>query len=239
MEQYQEFMNRISKFELPELSLGEGDFTVNPSVIEKVGMDQAFLPFYGDTTIFDLSAQEKAQISRITEQLYQEVPECFSERLRDETLHMTLHDLSNSPVQEKVGISMQENQAKLQLLLSVQPVLQQTIQMQSKAVFNMVNLALVIGFYPVNETEYVKLMQLYELVDQVQTLPYPLTPHITLAYFRRNGFSHHAAQKLSAAVNALNQQTIEITLDTRYLYYQHFQSMNDYRKVLCFTETDS
>ena len=65
------------------------------------------------------------------------------------------------------------------------------------------------------------------------TLPYPMTPHITLAYYRKDGFSHEYAEKLTKQIAALNRQPIEITLQTERLYYQHFQSMNSYQNRLC------
>ena len=229
MEQYQEFLNRISSFELPVLSLGEGDFIPSASVKSKVREDNRFSAFYGDTVVFDLADAEKVIINHIVNKLYQAAPECFSERLIDSTFHMTLHDLSNSPVLNEVADAMKTNEAKLRDKLVASPIPYQTIQMQSKAIFNMVNTSLVMGLYPVNEQEYDKLMQLYQLVDEVQELPYPLTPHITLAYYHRNGFGQNSAKKLEDIINSLNQEKLYVTLHTSRLVYQHFTSMNEYR----------
>lgn len=233
MELYQDFLDRINGFETPELQLGDGDFRVSPSVAAKVSEENAFQAFYGDTVVFDLSAQEKEVIRSYVEILYREVPECFCERLADNTFHLTLHDLCNSPVLQDVTDQRSANEQKLKAILSEQPVRHQTIQMRSKAVFNMVNTSLVMGFCPVNEPEYRKLMALYERIDAVTELPYPLTPHITLAYYNRSGFGHSAAERLTQTVNSLNTDPLEITLDTSRLQYQHFRSMNDYRCVFC------
>lgn len=229
MEQYQAFLNRISSFELTVLSLGEGDFIPSASVKSKVREDNRFSSFYGDTVVFDLSDEEKLIIDRIVSMLYQEVPECFSERLIDSTFHITLHDLSNSPVLNEVAETMKTNEAKLRDKLVVSPIPYQTIQMQSKAIFNMVNTSLVMGLYPMNEQECDKLMQLYRLVDEIQELPYPPTPHITLAYYHRNGFGRNSAKKLEDVINSLNQEKLDVTLHTSRLVYQHFTSMNDYQ----------
>lgn len=234
METYQEFMKRISAFELPELLLGDGAFISSESVVKKVHDDNSFRSFYGDTVIFDLSEQEKITVNNIVEQLYNEVPECFSERLTEDTLHMTLHDLSNSPELADVSLKMQENEKKLQEILSTEPVEPQKIKMQSMAVFNMVNTALVIGLYPADEQEYKKLMQLYQLADRIVKLPYPLTPHITLAYYNKGGFSDIGKRKLESVVNCLNKSPVSITLDTGRLCYKHFKSMNLYNTVMRF-----
>ena len=233
METYQNFMDRICSFELPVPELCEGDFSVNPSVSEKVGTDHRFLPFYGDTIVFDLSEMEKQLINDMISQLYTAVPECFSERLNDSTLHMTLHDLSHSTRLEDVSERMREHETALRTLLAHKPVEQKTIRMRSKAVFNMVNTSIVLGVYPNDPVEYAKLMELYQLGEQLMALPYPMTPHITLAYYRKEGFSHELVEKLKKQITALNRQPMEITLQTERLYYQHFQSMNAYQNRLC------
>lgn len=75
------------------------------------------------------------------------------------------------------------------------------------------------GLYPVNEEEYNKLMELYYLFEDVKKLDYPLTPHITLAYYNINGFDMEAARKLERIVQELNANEIEIELDTKDLFY--------------------
>lgn len=234
MESYADFLARIDSFEKPELHLGDGDFVPNPSVALKVDSENAFRPFFGDTTVFDLTDDEKALLRRITDILYSEAPECFCEKLVDSTFHMTLHDLSNSPEKETAARCMPSNRSRLRVVLEEQPVTPQTIRMRSKAIFNMVNTSLVVGLYPVDAAEYEKLMALYALVDVVKQLPYPLTPHITLAYYSSAGFDNATAKKLEQIVNRLNKQPFDILLDTKRLVYQQFESMNDYRTIFHF-----
>lgn len=236
MEGYQAFLDRIGAFETPEMHLGDGDFAVSPSVAAKVSGDNTFRAFYGDTVVFDLDAQAKERIQGFAAAVHTAAPEAFCEPLVGSTFHMTLHDLSNSPVMEEVAERMEANERRLRELLAAHPVERQTIRMRTKAIFNMVNTSLVLGLCPADETEYQKLMQLYQLVDAVQTLPYPLTPHITLAYYSSSGFDGAAAGRLVQAVNRLNAVQSEIVLDTGRLFYQHFTSMNDYRNVVCLCE---
>ena len=110
--------------------------------------------------------------------------------------------------------------------------------MKSKYIFNMVNTSLVLGLFPVNEEEYDKLMKLYSLFDEVKELSYPLTPHITLAYYNVNGFPVESAKKLESVVRELNACELEIELDVRDLYYQKFRSMNDYVNIINLGKQD-
>ncbi len=228
METYQEFLNRINSFE-HDLDLGREDFTPNPAVLAKVSETNRFLPFYGDTAVFSLSDEECRQFLDYTHLMYHEAGECFAERLYAGTFHMTLHDLSNSPEKSAVRNQMKCNEEKIRQIAF--PGMQ--ISMKFNAVFNLNHTALCAGLYPADEGEYHKLMQLYELVNQVQKLSYPLTPHITLAYYNRNGFSAESGKKLNQVVSQLNQNPHDVLLDTGRLFYQHFTSMREYQNIFC------
>lgn len=236
MESYNDFMSRIDSFEKRELFLGREPFIPNKSLESKVDENNKFSPFFGDTTVFDLDNDEKAMIAEYVDILYSEVPECFCEKLVADTFHMTLHDLSNSRNIEEVADVMLSNEKKLHDVLTENRFSRHTIKMRSKAVFNMVNTSLVVGLFPIDETEYEKLMKLYSLVDRVRELPYPLTPHITLAYYSREGFDVPSSIRLEQAVNKLNKNSFDIILDTSRLVYQSFNSMNDYHSIFCLSD---
>lgn len=233
METYKEFLDRINSFEKSEIDLGNDYFKGNPSIALKVNEDNSFRPFYGDTVVFNLDDATKQKLKKIVDIINAVAPECFCESLVSSTFHMTLHDLSNSPVLEDVASELFHNELKA--LKIAEKVTQQKIKMKSKYIFNMVNTSLVMGLYPADEEEYTKLMDLYYLFDDVKKLGYPLTPHITLGYYNVKGFSAESARKLENIVKELNanEMEIEIELDTKELFYQKFISMNDYINIFC------
>lgn len=231
MESYKEFLSRINSFEKQELWLGNEYFTINPSVHQKVNDNNSFKTFYGDTVVFNLTDSEKEILASYVEQIYAAAPECFCEKLVSHTYHMTLHDLSNSPNLQDIATDMFYNE--LHVLEKRNIVKPGKIKMKSKYIFNMVNTSLVLGLYPADENEYQKLMELYFLFDEVKQLSYPLTPHITLAYYNPHGFNTESARKLEQIVNKLNLTPLEFELDTRNLYYQKFRNMNDYINIFC------
>lgn len=235
METYREFLNRIDSFEKKSCSFATGDFKGNPSLEKKVHSNNTFRPFYGDTVVFDLDDTTKERLTKWLDELYAIVPECFSERLATDTLHMTLHDLCNSEEFSEIAEEVEINRKAVQSLRKEIPEFS-SIRMKSKYIFNMVNTSLVLGLYPADETEYKKLMALYETFNAVKKLPYPLTPHITLAYYNVHGFSDASARRLEELVYLLNcaelENEMEIVLEAKDLYYQHFDSMNHYSNVL-------
>ncbi len=231
METYKEFLDRINSFEKSEIDLGDDYFKGNPSIALKVNENNGFRPFYGDTVVFNLDDATKEKLEKIVDSINAVVPECFCERLVPNTFHMTLHDLSNSPVLEDVASKLFHNELKAVKI--AEKITDQKIKMKSKYIFNMVNTSLVMGLYPKSEEEYNKLMDLYCLFDDVKKLGYPLTPHITLGYYNVDGFSVESARKLENIVKELNanEMEIEIELDTKELFYQKFVSMNDYINI--------
>lgn len=231
MENYNDFLNRIS-YQQADLQIGDGYFTPDGRVYEKVNADNTFKPFYGDTVVFDLDSRAKTRIYKIIEKLYESVPECFCQRLDKSTLHMTLHDLSASGKLDNISSEIFTNEIKLLQLLKDKPIEPQTIRMKTNFVINMVSTSLVLVLVPADEAEWEKLQTLYDLINEVKVCPYPyLTPHITLAYFNYNGFDENSAEKLKEVVYEINRQSFDIALNTKKIFYQKFTSMNNYFSI--------
>ena len=234
METYGEFLDRINSFEKKEISFGNTYFNVNPSLGKKIDETNKFRAFFGDTIVFDLDNRTKDKLTEYVEKIYESAPECFCEKLIPRTYHMTLHDLSNAPILEDVAAEIFDNELNiLELKKNIEAC---KIKMKSKCIFNMVNTSLVMGLYPIDEKEYEKLMRLYFLFDEVKPLSYPLTPHITLAYYNVNGFLTESARKLEKVVRELNDSELEVELDVRKLYYQKFRNMNDYINIFSIAD---
>ena len=70
--------------------------------------------------------------------------------------------------------------------------------MVSDRIVNMVSKSLVLLLRPKTEEDFELLTELYRRFDGIQSLPYPLTPHITLAYFRPGMID---GERLNEAVN--------------------------------------
>lgn len=233
METYQEFSDRIDSFEKKETDYGNVYFKGNPSLAQKIDKDNKFRRFYGDTIVFALNDTMKETLAEYVDLLYRSAPECFCERLVPDTFHVTLHDLSNSPVLRDVAEELFENELRvIEEIREIQKYKKAKIKMKSKYIFNMVGTSLVLGLYPADEDDYCRLMELYSVFDNVKKLSYPLTPHITLAYYNINGFDVQAARKLETVIAGLNDNEIETELNVDRLYYQKFKSMNDYIDII-------
>lgn len=233
MESFKEFKDRINAFETREIDLGREYFNVNHSLVHKVGKNNRFKPFFGDTVVFDLGNSVKAQLSAIEDELYGYASACFCERLDAETFHVTLHDLCNSEHLRNISEDLFYNELNVISKISEARNSSDRITFRSKFIFNMVNTSLVMGLYPSDEGSYERLMALYSLFDNIKKLDYPFTPHITLAYYNVNGFDARAAVKLKSVVERLNS-SLEMEFRPEKLVYQKFTSMNDYFDIIEF-----
>ena len=233
VETYKEFLDRINSFELPYTYYGEEYIHVNPNLADKVEEDNRFKTFFGDTIVFDLNQETKDKVNQVVDSLYGKVPECFAERLESHTFHMTLHDLSNSPWLPDVAQDVFFNELNV-LECRKQVPKNEKIRMKIKYIFNMVSNSLVLGLYPADEEEYKKLMSLYDLFNEVKVLNYPLTPHITLAYYNVHGFPADSARKLESLIHEWNGviSGMDVEICTGNLYYQKFVNMNQYIDII-------
>lgn len=235
MENYEQFLSRINEFEQPVFTLPPQRFSVNPALKNKVDIFNKFRPFYGDTLIFELSDDTKSEIGRITDALYREAGECLGERLRNGTMHITLHDLSSSNNIADIGENMFRNEIILLKYTQSGKIAKSTIRFETNYIINMVGVSIVLALKPKTRSDYDKLMSLYSVADCVRALPYPLTPHITLGYYRHEGFSADNAERLCRAVNRLNKTSFEIEVSSDNLYYEKFTDMNSYYKIFPLT----
>ncbi|MGV3353046.1 ligT like phosphoesterase [Streptococcus orisratti] len=186
------------------------------SVAVKVHPDNSFCDFYGDTVVFDLEEEDKTWLAALVQKLYDEVPACFAEAFPVSSYHMTLYDLSSgSRLTSGSRLSslipeLESNRQKLKEQLAARSLFSPKIKMRSSFIFNMVDTSLVMGLVPDREVDYVNLMSLYRLVDDVMPLSYLFTPHVTLAYYNANGFSAEEARKLKKLVAELNKCSVTV-----------------------------
>lgn len=229
-------MDRINEFETPTARF-DGTFIGSRSLQQKVGSDNRFKSFFGDTVVFALTDDVKSRLSACIDLLYDKVPQCFCERLSAQTFHVTLHDLANAQTASAIAeemffneLAIAEGRAKISELCC------ERITLKSKNIFNMVNTSLCLGLYPATERDHAAISSLYSFFDGVKKLGYPFTPHITLAYYNSCGFDENSARSLENVVARLNG-SIDITVGLGDLIYQKFTDMNTYVDIMNLSAT--
>ena len=200
-------------------------FVTNPNLMKKVDTDGSFLPFIGNTVVYDLEHDTKCRLTLLQEALYQAAGDLLSQPLIPSTFHMTLHDLINGNAGED---HIHDRMA--QIAPQVKSILSQwkdhpPIHMQATWMFNMVNTSIVLGLKPSDPDSYTRLDEMYCCLENVVPLGYPLCPHITLAYFRPGKY---CPEQMGQLCSGLKPVEMDVVLRSETLKLQNFDHMNCY-----------
>jgi len=215
---------------LPPAHLFEEDpqfrFATNPNLARKVAPDGGMLPFIGNTVVFTLPLQAKAELTRIQRELYHRAAPLLAVPLDPDTFHMTLHDLANGSDNPETRAWMGEVAPKAAALLhQMKQEFSTPLHLHGTWLFNMVNTSIVLGLAPDADSERL-LDELYRRFHDIVPLNYALTPHITLAYFKPGCYTK---EELDLLRPALCPVKFSLTLDLAALEFQTFQDMNHYQ----------
>ena len=165
----------------------QGWFHTHPDLDHKVNEAGKYLRFPGTTVIFRAGKQCTRIVSLMQELLHAHLGDMLAEPLPKSTAHMTLHDLvnpENTPYDLKAVMDDSLDQAVAITEEIRQKYAGRQIVLRADRIVNMMSKSLVLLLEPNSEEDYALLMELYRRYDAILSLPYTLTPHITLAYYR-------------------------------------------------------
>ena len=228
-----------------------GAFRTDEGLIRKVDTTGRFVPCLGSTVVFR-PGQWCSQVVKVRQQALQYMlkdTDILADPLPVASIHMTLHDLISPEVCASDPAEAYERKiaGSIQRAAEIVEVIQRdyadrTITMVCDRVVNLASKSLVLLLRPQTEQEYEWLLDMHRRFDVVQPLSYPLTPHITLAYFkpRPDIVNEEALRKLREAV-----EFVQIKPDTapsfvfspKDLTVQRFLDMKTYRDIptrICF-----
>lgn len=228
-ESFKEFKERIGGFSRRGFPEGETLIT-NEKLLEKADRTGRLIPYMGSTVLYMLSEEAQQEIACVQEALYGQFGRFFAERLSADQMHITLHDLISGPPSSWILKSMMNLSGRIDERIEQIKRRHENIVLRSTYLFSMVGTSLVWGFEPIDDENYRKLMDAYESVDKIVKLNYPLTPHITVAYFKPGIYEDISViQPFIDSVHG--KKTIEIALTPEMLGQYFFFSMNDYQKA--------
>lgn len=225
-----------------------GSFPTHTELQNKIGPDGQFRPFPGSTAVFRLD-RDAFRLARLMQTLlhrHLEDTGMLAQPLPEDSFHMTLHDLIN-PEQDRAGGEGENDYArKVENSLTLAETIARHIHERYAGreialipdrIVNMVGKSLVLLLKPASEGDYALLLELYRQFDRVKALPYPLTPHVTLAYFRPGMID---GGRLNAVLQAMQPEPHTSPVCRLYpeaLTAQYFSDMARYRDIpmkVCF-----
>ena len=228
METLNQMQKRIQAFSFHSLYCREdGCFETNPNLIHKVNEEGKLKPYYGNSMIFELKDDNVLSLCKVLcQQINQS--EMMAEPLQQHTMHMTLHDLVNGASLEDIAQNKEAVGQQAMQVLERLPKFE--LKMKPVRVYSMNQTSIVLGMEAINEEHHQVLMHLYEAFQKIYPLSYPLTPHITLSYYRPSIYPKEIVlqlQEYMRRANDLNRNII-ITLKKENLKLLQFKDMNHY-----------
>ena len=192
--------------------------------------DGSFHTFYGDTIVFQLSEDTKQFLGEIQTSLYGQAAEILAEKLPVESFHITLHDLSSSAFQQDIRTEMEAHQDRMPEIMSFLKG-KRTVYLKAKGMVSMVSTSIVMLFEPAGVEDHDTIQEMYEYIENICSLPYPLTMHCTLAYYKPGIYAPRQWGNLYRLIDDFNRNyAVEraFAVDAHMAEYQIFTSMKDY-----------
>lgn len=232
LESLSAFLERTSGFTADSLPRS-GGLQTSSNLPLKVGTGGKLQPFLGSTVVFPLPEEVRRKISWVQDLLYRTCAPALAEPLDPASFHITLHDLLNgTPTQDLERRISRMREPALDCIRRIAES-GETVCLRSTALFNMVGTSMVLGFAPTSEESCRRLMMYYEMLQEIFCLDYPLTPHVTVAYFRPGKIAEEMVRRLHSVIREVNRrEEIFMELPARTIEYQIFSDMNHYRREI-------
>ncbi len=207
--------------------LPQEGFETGPGCGAKVDGEGRMRPFYGNTTIFDLAPEDIAWLAQISGALHAACGDILAEPLAPASFHITLHDLLAGESWQAIEAQVQRTNVQAEeAVASIRADFPWGIHVRARALMNMVNTSVVLAFEPEDEANCQALMEMHARLQRVVPLSYPLTPHVTLAYYRPGRIDRDAAKRLQQAIDGAMPGGRIMHLDVGRLNVCTFYDMN-------------
>ena len=172
-----------------------GYFHTAEGLTNKIAEDGGYKFFPGTTVVFRLGKKATYMIRLMQKTLEHKLKDTgmLAEQLPVSALHITLHDLVSPERCESDPKDAEAYNREMRVSLekaaeTVEGIRRdfggRKIRLTADRIVNMVSKSLVLMLKPQTEEDYALLKELYGRFDEIISLPYPLTPHITLAYYK-------------------------------------------------------
>ncbi len=219
-----------------------GLFHTHAGLVNKVNPDGSYTPFSGSTVVFKPKTNCLRLIQQIQSMLYQKLDDSgmLASFLPASTIHMTLHDLISpemctaaSEDEYRYEISESLNKAAAIIEEIRRDYAGREITLVPDRIVNMVSKSLVLLLRPQTEQNYELLEEMYHRFDSIQNLPYPFTPHITLAYYKPGILDGDMLWKAVEFAQIRPENTLLFEFSPDGLTAQRFLDMQSYMDIPC------
>jgi len=201
----------------------------------RVGNDSKFRDYIGDLINFTVDPQDLPKLIKIKNIITG--LDMFSESLDPDFFHMVVHPLTSGKQNNKIQEKILANQKKCIIVFDKindyinKQVTTNRINMLATHVYPINNMALVCGLIPRDERDFVHLLTIYNLCEEIVNAYLAPQFYVILSYFQPRMFQAIEIKELYKMVKNLKVD-FEITFDINKLSYQYFTNLNSYKTVI-------
>ena len=212
----------------------QGRMPTDPNLARMVDPAGRFLPTPGLAAVFRPGKFLSGIISLMKDMVYEQLEEShmLADPLPASSLHMTVHEMAapGGDVRESLETAQRITEEIRRVYAG------RRIVLHADRIVNMLSGSLALLLEPEGEEDWNILTDIYRRYDRVVPLPYPLTPHITLAYFRPGMLD---GDRLGEAVRYMQVEgeKLDFAFDMDSLTVQRYTDLTDFRDVpfrICF-----
>ena len=222
-----------------------GRFFTHPGLENKVNGDGSFRPFPGSTAVFRLDGHGAGLARMMQGMVHRALGESgmLARPLPPDSFHVTLHDLINPEDDGETGgeyaarVERSLRDARQAAEACKEEWGERILSLRPDRIVNMMSKSLVLLLRPDTEEDFAALLSMYRRLDGIVPLPYPFTPHITLAYFRPGPLDGDALEAALKPLQPREDEPFRFALSARALTAQRFAHMAAYTDVpetVCF-----
>ncbi|MDT9724076.1 hypothetical protein DUZ99_03555 [Xylanibacillus composti] len=236
------FVDRLGRQFEEEVQAPVSAWSIEAGLSNKVTREGEFRPFFGATSVFPLSVEDREKCELLQFNLAALMRELAF--VDPATFHITLHSFANmnnvSLDKQEVERAIASSESDVQAAFSKirRQYAGSVIQMRALGVKTTWKEAVSLQFVPSSDADSSILLDLFAQLEEVYPLHKPYQPHVTLGYLLARPYRDTEVFRLKEAVREVNAMSMPvIALQVSDLVYQYHLDMNHYVTVYTLLDT--
>jgi len=211
------------------------NWQVNRELRLRVGNDSQFQDYMGDLINFIINPEDVPKLLKF-KNIFNGL-DMFSESIDPAFLHMVVHPLTSGKKSNKIHEKIIENQKKCTIVFEkineyIKGQIEATqITMVATHIYPINNMALACGLIPKDKKDFVHLLNIYNLCEEIVISYSAPQFYVILNYFQPRIFQALEIKELYKMVKN-SKLDFEIKFDMNKLSYQYFTNLNCYQTVI-------
>ena len=237
MPSYDEYRKMLLERFTSDIAIRPERWKIAENLVRKVSREGVLQPFYGYTSIFDLS-EEASTECRKRYDAFCSIVENLVIPLPSQSFHLTLHTFWNennsaSPAEVDKRMELSRPLIKKAMDEMMREYGNSMIRMHSPGISTNGSDVVSMKFIPASEKDYNLLCTLFLKMEEICPLGQAYVPHISFSYFKVKDYGRQEIDTIYDAINSINKEfgNTEILIAVSSLGFRMHRMMDGYIKA--------